>query len=259
MQPRAVQFSFNFKRKLWHMLGLLVPAFFYFDPMVLLDSRYIHATRIVGLSLNVIMLATLIIVDLLRFKYDGMNDLFIRFAGPLLKEQEKGRMNATVPYLTATLLLFTFTQDLIAGCACTFLMLGDPAAAYIGGRFGRIRFWNSKSLEGMFGFFLVGFLAAFLFSALHTWLISLHFPNALRLAAYSLVGEVKWSFLSILFAGGVVAAVTEFFSNNRLNGFLDDNLEVPILAGVAMATAAWLLGFPVDAILFDPTQLFARA
>lgn len=240
------------------MLGLLVPAFFYFDPIVLLDTGYVHATRIVGLTLNVIMLVGLIVVDLLRFRYDGFNELFIHFAGPLLKEQEKGRMNATVPYLTATLLLFTFTQDIIAGCACTFLMLGDPAAAYIGGRFGRVRFWNSKSLEGMLGFFLVGFLAAFLFSALHTYLISLHFPNAVRLAAYSLAGEGWWKFVSILIAGGIFAAVTEFFSTNRWNGFLDDNLEVPILAGIAMALAAWSLGFPLDAILFDPRQLLVR-
>jgi len=240
------------------MLGLLVPAFFYFDPLVVLHTGYVHATRIFGLSLNIVLLALLFVVDWLRFRHDSVNRVFLRYAGPLLKEQELRQMNATVPYLTATLILFTFTQDIIAGLACTYLMIGDPAAAYFGGRFGRIRFWNSKSLEGMLGFFLAGFVAAILFCLLHSYLVTTGFPNAVRLSAYSRFGPTRMSVIIVLVVGGATAAVTEFFSTNRMAGFLDDNLEVPIFAAAAMAGAAWVVGFPSDAILFDASQLFAR-
>lgn len=256
--PRNEAFDFNFKRKAWHMLGLLVPAFFYFDPLVILGTPYIHITRMVGLGLNVFMLLALIVIDVLRFRVESLNQLFIRVAGPLLKEQEHGRMNATIPYLTATLLLFSSTQEIIAGCATTFLMLGDPVAAYIGGKFGRVRFWNSKSLEGMLAFFLAGTTAAGLFLLLHSWLILQGFPNAVREAEYSFFGNRHLALLAVLVVGSAAAAVTEFFSSNRLAGLLDDNLEVPIMAAIAMAVTANLCGFSGESIFFDLKQIFAR-
>ncbi len=240
------------------MLGLLVPIFFYFDPLVMVNSPYVHLTRIVGLGLNVFMLLFLIAVDVLRFRFERLNDLFIRIAGPLLKEQEHGRMNATIPYLTATLILFSTTQEIIAGCATTFLMLGDPAAAYIGGRFGRVRFWNSKSLEGMLAFFLTGTLAVTLFLFFHSYLITVGFPNAVRESVFSFFGPHPLRLVLVVVVGAAAAAVTEFFSSNRLAGLLDDNLEVPIMAAIAMAATANLCGFPGDSIFFDLKQIFAR-
>lgn len=258
IQPRNPDFSFNFKRKAWHMLGLLAPAFFYFDPMRLTGMPFAHPTKIVGLGLNLFLLLSLVVVDLLRFRVESVNNLFVKVAGPLLKTQELEKMNATVPYLTATFLLFCFSQDLIAGLACTFLMIGDPTAAYIGGRFGRVRFWNGKSLEGMLGFFLAGLLAAVLFGLLHSFLALKGYPNSVH-QGFTLFGIDALTFIVMLTAGAGAAAVTEFFSTNRLNGFLDDNLEVPLAGGLAMALAAYLMDAPLSSIFFDPAQLFARS
>lgn len=258
IEPPKSDFSFNFKRKAWHMLGLLAPAFFYFDPMRLTGLPFDHSTKIIGLGLNLFLLVFLVIVDLLRFRDDSVNDLFVKVAGPLLKKQELRKMNATVPYLTATFLLFCFTQDLIAGLACTFLMIGDPVAAYVGGRFGRVRFWNGKSLEGMLGFFLAGTTAALLFGLLHSFLAAQGLPNSVH-QGFTLFDNGRWLFAGMITAGAMAAAVTEFFSTNRLNGFLDDNLEVPLAGGVAMALAAYLMDVPLSSIFFDPAHLFARS
>jgi dolichol kinase len=258
IQERNPDFSFNFKRKAWHMLGLLAPAFFYFDPMRFTGIPFEHATKITGLSVNLFLLVFLVIVDLLRFRNDRVNELFVKVAGPLLKTQELKKMNATVPYLTATFLLFCFSQDLIAGLACTFLMIGDPVAAYVGGRFGRVRFWNGKSLEGMLGFFLAGTLAAVLFGLLHSFLSAQGYPNSVR-QGFTLFGNDWVRFVILIAAGAAAAAVTEFFSTNRMNGFLDDNLEVPLAGGLAMALAAYLMDMPLSSVFFDPAYLLARS
>ncbi|HQI21270.1 MAG TPA: dolichol kinase [Leptospiraceae bacterium] len=258
IEERKEDFLFNFKRKAWHMLGLLAPAFFYFDPMRLTSLPFDHATKIVGLGLNLFLLVFLVIVDLLRFRFEGVNTLFVRVAGPLLKTQELKKMNATVPYLTATFLLFCFCQDLIAGLACTFLMIGDPMAAYIGGRFGRVRFWNGKSLEGMLGFFLAGLLAAGLFGLLHSFLAAQGWPNSVH-QGLTLFDNDALRFVVMITVGAAAAAVTEFFSTNRLAGFLDDNLEVPLAGGLAMALSAYLMDVPLSNIFFDAAHLFARS
>ncbi|HMU85834.1 MAG TPA: hypothetical protein PKC35_20975, partial [Leptospiraceae bacterium] len=64
--------------------------------------------------------------------------------------------------------------------------------------------------------------------------------------------------LAVLVVGSAAAAVTEFFSSNRLAGLLDDNLEVPIMAAIAMAVTANLCGFSGESIFFDLKQIFAR-
>jgi dolichol kinase len=101
-----------------------------------------------------------------------------------------------------TLLLFPTN---IAYASIGILAVGDPVAAYVGGRFGRNHVRRRKTLEGL----LAGFVAAFLVAAL---IVS-------PLAAF--VGSI----------GGMLMELLDV---------PDDNLTMPIAAGAMMTLLSLL-------------------
>ena len=104
------------------------------------------------------------------------------------------------------LLLFPKT---IAYASIAIVGIGDPVAAYVGGRFGRRRF-GGKSLEG----FIAGSVAAFL---------------ATLIVVAPILGVI----------GSIAGMLIE------LTGILDDNITIPLGAGVAMFAANSFLRFVV--------------
>ena len=87
------------------------------------------------------------------------------------------------------------------------MMFGDTAAALIGRKFGKHKFFNGKSVEGC---------AAFLIT---DWLIVT--------GAYFITG-FNWLILVFGLAGVMIAMVAELF-NEELH--LDDNFSIPLIVG----------------------------
>lgn len=245
--------SFNVYRKLYHLLGLAVPVAFYlgvFDPIPV-DLE--HRTRAIGFCLLVFGIVVLLGIDLGRFLWPAFRKRFYDLLGPLMKEEERHRINASVPYFLANVVLFAFFGREVTVIACIFLMIGDPVAAYVGGRYGRVRFWNGKSLEGMLGFSVAGSLGSLIFLGLHTLGAPAENPFVLNGPE-----GFRWQVLLLVFLGAVVAAGFEFFAFNRFMGFWDDNLSVPLAGAVGIALLAfYLFGFPAETLFFQPTELFA--
>ncbi|MBX7057486.1 MAG: dolichol kinase [Leptospirales bacterium] len=239
---------FNFSRKAYHMLGLLVPLAVYFrvfDGAAGAQSIP-HYSRFVCLAILVSSLLLLLALDTLRFAWPPLNALFQKYLGVLLKEEESERYNATIPYFTACIILLLFFSDVAATLACIFLMIGDPFAAFVGMRFGRIRFSNGKSLEGLVAFLVFGLAGALLFLSLHSS-ISAGGPFSLQLPD----GAWNAALLAPLLGGVLAAALAEFFSVVSARGILDDNLVVPLFGAAGMC----LFAYQLTPELFEPMLL----
>ena len=137
------------------------------------------------------------------------------FFGRMLRDYGEGKFHLSggAPVLAAACLSALCFSSPYSALAMAVMLLGDTAAALIGRRFGRHRFFNGKSLEGTLAFVVTGFAVV---------LIGFAF------------GAYPWQVLLGGVSGVVVAALLELF-NCELH--LDDNLSIPLAVG-----AGFLLG-----------------
>jgi dolichol kinase len=237
--------SFNFYRKVWHMAGILIPFLFYMEVFDWLKPVIEYPTRTIGIILLILLVIVVFITDLLRLKYPSWQTFFNRFAGHLLKDGEHMRFNATIPYFAANILLMLFFSYELVVLGAVFLMMGDPAAAYAGAKYGKHRFRNGKSMEGLFGFIISSFIFGTVFLLVHT----------LRFGPHTLM-SFSFATLFLVFIGSVAASVAELFSENSFYGLVDDNLLVPIAGASALAFTAYIFfSYPAEALFFNPLIL----
>ena len=109
---------------------------------------------------------------------------------------------------------FLFYPIPIASAACAMLAVGDSLSTLAGTRFGRHRLIGSKTAEGSIAL-ITGSL-----------LISLLFVGPLT----ALIGSVAAALAELATEVGPIKSV-------RDRGFIDDNLVIPIIAGLAMLLA----------------------
>ena len=79
-----------------------------------------------------------------------------------------------------------------------FLLFGDTAAAYFGGKYGKYRFYNGKSLVGVLGAIIGGFIAVSIFMLLH----SAFYSGNSAIVYYNESGA-NWSVIFIYFSGSI--------------------------------------------------------
>ena len=124
-----------------------------------------------------------------------------------------------VASVTAALVALTLTQsDVLCVVAVSILGVGDPLAALVGRRFGRIKLLHGRSLEGTLTFFISGLLVSFA-------LLRLLHP-ALAMGAS----------IAICAMASLLGALAELLSLR-----IDDNLSVPLAAALGGALAMTLL------------------
>ncbi len=159
-------------------------------------------------ALGVLFTVTLL-TEILRLSLPPVNGIFTALFGPMLKEAEFRRPTGVGYYLggaLATLYLFDL-EPALAGLV--ILAVGDPAAAIIGKRWGRVRI-GRKSLEGTLAFIACALTAGLLFRGF-------------------------WPEISVVpFAAGVLAAALV----ELLPLKIDDNLILPPVAALAITVAA---------------------
>lgn len=151
------------------------------------------------------MSAVALVLDLVRFRVQWLNQYFLRLLAPLLKESEKDRINGSTYMIIAALAVFGLFDSTIAVASLLFLSLGDPAAALVGRRMPGPRL-RGKSPGGTAAFLAVSLAAVGLLAALG-------------------VVEYHWGLL----VGAAVAALAELASLPP-----DDNLTIPLISGAAM-------------------------
>lgn len=124
---------------------------------------------------------------------------------PLMRPSEERGLGAHVYFACGVFIAILLYSQTIAVAAILMLILGDGAAALVGIKWGKIRLTERRTLGGSLALFLVAFLAALL------------------------VVSPK-----LALVGAIVAAYVELLPIN-------DNLSIPIFAGLAMTFVAYLL------------------
>ncbi|MDP2270152.1 MAG: hypothetical protein Q8N23_10095 [Archangium sp.] len=156
--------------------------------------------------------------ELARRLSPRMNVLVMKVFNPVAHPHEVQRVNSATWYTTALLLLASTQSTLLCVTGVVVLGIGDPIAALVGRRFGRIKLLHGRSLEGTVAFAISATVATFVaFLIFHS---SLGLAMALGLAA----------------AASIAGALAELFSLR-----VDDNFSIPLSAAAGVAVMTTLL------------------
>lgn len=135
----------------------------------------------------------------------------------VFRAKERDNVAGSIFFVAATIMAFSVFDYSIALVALLLTVFGDLAAALVGIKFGKIKIFRDKSLEG--------FLAGLVMNLVVGFLIMPDFPAL---------------YITMAFVASTVELLT---------GKLDDNLTVPLFAGftgqiVAFMTRVDLSAFP---------------
>jgi len=194
----AIPYRQEVLRKMVHLSSLWMPFSLFYLPRLF----------------NVIMFGTFavlnVLIEIAVFRQvPYVTPLYKALFGKMARESKPGefRFSGAPPmYASACLTALCFSNR-VASCAFAILILSDTAAALIGRKWGRHRFFNGKSLEGSLSFLLTG------------WIIAVGFCFA---------GGLPGTTLAIWLFGVVVSCIAEFF-NEQIH--MDDNFTIPLLFG----------------------------
>lgn len=142
-----------------------------------------------------------------------MNTQLMKLFGPVAHPHEHKRVNSATWYATALVFLALSADPMAAALAVTVLGVGDPVAALIGRRWGRIKLLNGRSLEGTLAF--VGSASIAAYCVLRAW-----YPELVTMALPLAVGAA------------LAGALAELVSRR-----VDDNFSIPI----STAVGAWVV------------------
>jgi dolichol kinase len=202
-QNRELSYTGELLRKLTHLFAFIIPGAYIF----------LQLSRSLVLSIMIPIALCMIIIDIARLRGWKLWDLLKRVIAPIIRESEvSGDFTGATYILTTACLAIALFSRPIAALALAFIIVGDPASALIGRKFGRHRF-RSKSLEGSLAFLVAAVL------------IGLVMPGVP---------------LAVMLIGAVVATVTEAVSFN-----VDDNATVPLVSGLVMTLLLKLSFIPI--------------
>lgn len=187
-------------RKLIHLSSLWMPVAIYF-----LEKK----TSLIVFAAGA---AFVLAYEVIRRQEHGAAKLLDRIFGAALRPDEKGekfKPSGAVYVLTAAFFCTLFFPKVIALTALAMMLTGDAAAALVGRKFGRNMISN-KSIEGATAFFVIALTTA---------------------AVISICIPVDAKYIAAVTAAAFVAAIVELLSQKIR---IDDNLSVPLAAGVTM-------------------------
>ncbi len=182
------------KRRCFHFFGILAAIM-----VALLLPERMFVIALYGATFSLILL------EILRFLFPGVNQWLTCHLHILIRDDEV-RHPVTSTYILAASLVavLLFGRD-IAMESLLFLAVGDPAAAAVGQRWGKLKVRN-KSLEGSLTFFLFSCVIGAI-----------------------LGGTILSLSLGVIITGAILATLAELLSFR-----LDDNFTVPLVSSSGM-------------------------
>ncbi len=157
-------------------------------------------------------------LELFRRFSPELNTMLMKLFGRVAHPHEHHRVNSSTWYATALLLLALLAPPMSCALAVIVLAVGDPTAALIGRRFGRIRLRAGRSLEGTLAFVVSAGL-------LSLATLAIYYPE---------IGMGRAVVIAL--AGAMAGAVAELMSQH-----IDDNFTIPL----AVALGVGLIGLAV--------------
>ncbi|TNE51061.1 MAG: hypothetical protein EP343_05915 [Deltaproteobacteria bacterium] len=198
----------NYKRSIFHMCSGVVA-------LVALQ----HTFSMFWLSLFMAgWLVLAIVLETGRAYSDSFNKFLMKFFGVLAHPHEHHRVNSATWYIVALFLLTLTVEPMMASLAVIILGFCDPAAAFVGRRWGRIQIYSGRTLEGTLTFVVTGIALSMAVMMIYYW------------------GQLSWlKMLAIASAASVAGGLTELYSKR-----IDDNLSIPLAAGWTALLVSYL-------------------
>ena len=195
-------------RKLYHfVMGAIC---FTLYGVVLPEKTALWTLAIVG--------GAFVVLDLLRLRWPWLNRLALKFFGKLMRREELTTLTANSWYVLGLLAAGLLFPKPYALLGLAFLAVGDPTAAVVGTRWGKVPLRSGKSLEGTLANFVASAVVAF-FTAL--WLFKLNGADALLVA----------------FVGGAASAVAEAAPTP-----VNDNFAIPVISAGLLLLVLRIVG-----------------
>ncbi|MGQ9631269.1 MAG: diacylglycerol/polyprenol kinase family protein [bacterium] len=181
-------------RKTLRFFGLVIPAMY-----IVLPQKFI-------LWLLASISFVFLVLEDLRFPNPQLNQLLLKKASFLYREDERGRVSGMTLFMISwTFAVALFAKE-VAIIATSFALVGDGSAEIVGIRYGKRRTIRHKTLEGS----LACFISCVLLGAVLSIPLRIPFAVILGGAFFTTVGEL-------------------------LPFKVDDNLTLPIFTGIGVA------------------------
>ncbi len=158
-------------------------------------------------------------LEFLRARSSFWNRFAMALFGKVAHPHEVHRINSATWYATALFVLSITGDAAVCALACAVLGFADPAAAFVGRRWGKRRLRAGRSLEGTLAFFAAALVVALA--------VLFFFHAGVGVGAIVLLAGVA----------ALSGAIGELMS-----GTLDDNLLVPLAVGASVLATRALLG-----------------
>ena len=218
--------QFNVFRKAFHFSGIIYVLIYFTDYLHNLPGGYfLENTRSVLFYALTGVYLIMVIYEILRFRYPFFQNLFVAIAGKILKPDELHKTHGSMPFFLGLAVCTAFCLKEIAILGALFLMIGDPCAAWFGGKYGKHKLANGKSYEG----FAAGILGAFLIGVLFLIINNQVYPE--NIFSRKLTSQT-WLVLFLLLLSALAAFSAELLSSS---GFFDDNFLIPVVSGTALS------------------------
>lgn len=156
-------------------------------------------------------------MEISRRIWPPANTFLMKLFGPVAHPHEAHRVNSATYYATSIAVLASTRELVPCAVALVTLGLGDPVAAIVGRRWGRVRWVNGRSVEGTLAFVLAAALGGV------ALLVLVH-------------GTALAPALAVAGAAALLGALAELYSRK-----IDDNLSIAVMAW----TGAFLAGLAV--------------
>lgn len=202
-------------RKLFHLFALFLPVGIFYFP------RFFGLSSLMVTIILAMLLLAIGTVETLRFRHPKIHDMFQKSFSALLREEEGETLTGSTYFIGAGFLCSVLFPDAphISFMSLSAFLLGDAVAALVGQSVGKTKI-GTKSLEGSLACFLV---CVTLFSAVFP-----HLPYLLDRWG----GSVP---LLLIFITSLAITLFELIPLRITRHFtLNDNLYVPVIAGLAM-------------------------
>ena len=195
------------RRKIMHIYPVAIPIVYRF------------VTKDTILTLLIPICALYVFFDVFRHMHDGFKSIFDRcITNHFLREHEKYGLIGSSYFIFGALLSIIIFPKPVAIASLYVLIVCDATAAIVGTGWGKTRIFK-KSLEGSIAFFISGIVVVlFVLQDKPLW------------GEAAMQNNLSWGILA-----GFGAAMVELFPTG-----LDDNLTIPLVAGMIMMFGFWI-------------------
>ena len=195
------------RRKIMHTWPIIIPI------------AYRFVSKDTAFMIMLPICAVYVFCDIFRHFHDGFRQLFDRIITVnFLREHEKNGLIGSSYFIFGALLAVILFRKPVTIASLYILIISDAMAAIVGTGWGRTRIF-AKSLEGSIAFFVSG-----------TIVVLLAMQDKPLWGESAMQGHLFWGVLAV--AGATLA---ELFPTG-----LDDNLTIPLVAGVIMMLGFWI-------------------